>query len=133
MEDITQFFNYQQSYAAVTFMLRWVVALTLIPFGIMKIAKHDTLSKNFPAVMDLSSKTSFYLAMFAEIAGPLCLFFGFFTRFAALGGILNMGLAYKIDKKTPGYYAMPLPILLGYIAVFIAGPGAWSLDHLMFY
>lgn len=125
------------SYSLAALLIRLLVAATLLPFGIKKFVSRNDV-REFPSVFGLSWKTSFYLAMFAEICAPVCLIFGFFTRIAALGGMANMGIAYwkyihfPAHKNDPYYYAPALPILLGFIVVFIVGPGACSLDFLMF-
>lgn len=138
MEPTWTFMTGELNYAAAAFLLRMIVAITLLPFGVKKFADRAKLENNFPAVLGLSAKTSFFLAMMAEILAPACLVFGFFTRLAAIGGICNMGVAYYSyihwpkHKEDPYYYAPSLPILLGYIAVLFVGPGAFSLDYLFF-
>lgn len=138
MDIGSNFFTWQCSYSTAAFLMRLVVAVTLLPFGIKKWVQRDNLKNGFPEVMGLSHETSFYLALFAETFAPCCLIFGFFTRIAALGGVLNMGIAYlkyihfPAHKNDPYYYAPSLPILLGYICVLILGPGKFSLDHLFF-
>lgn len=132
------FFLFQLNYDFAALLIRWLVVFTLIPFGIKKFVSRKTMSAEFPAVMGLSHKLSFYMALFAETVAPACLFIGFFTRIAALGGILNMGVAYRVFsktekfKETPYYYAPSFPILLGYCIVFLLGPGNWSLDAFIF-
>ena len=133
-----EFFLYQCSYSVAVFLLRLAVAAVILPFGATKFLNRKHPPEKFPAVLGLNQKMSFYLALFAETFAPFCLVFGFFTRIAALGGMLNMGVAYYVDTKeqsfktTPFYYAQALPILLGYILVFILGPGNFSLDYLIF-
>lgn len=138
MDGSVSVMTIQTNYALTALLLRLLVAATLLPFGIKKVVEREKLKNNFPSVMGLSSQLSFYLAAFAETVAPICLIFGFFTRVAALGGILNMGLAYYTyihfpkHKEDPYYYAPSLPILLGYIAVLITGPGVCSLDYFIF-
>ena len=135
---MNNFFLYEFSYDTAALLSRLFVAIILLPFGIKKFLSRKNPPAQFPAVLGLDSQMSFYCAMFAETFAPICLVTGFFTRIAALGGMLNMGVAYYIDtkepsfKSTPFYYAMALPILLGYIIVLILGPGKYSLDYLIF-
>lgn len=132
------FFTARISYDWVALLLRLAVAVTLLPFGIAKFTKRHDPPAQFFAVLGFSGKTSFYLAMFAETFAPFCLILGFFTRIAALGGCLNMAIAYLEYKKmhkadnAPYYYAPALPILLGYVIVLLMGPGKISLDYLIF-
>lgn len=132
------FFLFELNYDAAAVFARLFVVIVLLPFGVKKFMRRTNPPEEFPAVLGLSAKHSFYMAMFAETVAPFCMFWGFFTRLAALGGMLNMGVAYWVDtkeqsfKSTPFYYAMALPILLGYIIVFLLGPGKISLDYLIF-
>lgn len=132
------FFLFELNYDAAALFARLFIVIALLPFGIKKFQTRKDPPAEFPRALGLSSKYSFYLAMFAETFAPFCLFWGFFTRIAALGGMLNMGVAYWVDtkepsfKSTPFYYATALPILLGYVIVFLLGPGKISLDYLMF-
>ncbi len=127
----------QLNYATAALLLRLIVAACLLPFGIKKVAEWQERKNNFFSVFGLPKSTSYFLAAFAEICAPTMLVFGFFTRIAALGGILNMGVAYYMDIKViknnnPYYYATAFPILICYIAVFIIGPGTYSLDYFLF-
>lgn len=132
------FMLFQLNYSSAAFFIRMLVVFTLIPFGVKKFVSRKEPHNEFPAVMGLSPEISFYLALFAETFAPACLFFGFFTRIAALGGMLNMGIAYwaftkmPTFKTTPYYYAPSVPILIGYFIVFLIGPGNYSLDYLIF-
>lgn len=138
MQAINDFMAGELNYATAALFLRLIVAITMLPWGIIKIVDRKQKANDFYAVMGLSPVTSFYLAAFAETFAPICLIFGFFTRIAALGGVLNMGVAYLTDlrlpshKKEPYYYDDSFPLLLGYIAIVLVGPGAYSLDYLMF-
>lgn len=138
MGESAGFMTGELNYATAALFLRLLVAIVLLPFGIKKWVERKNLKGNFPAVLGLSHELSFYLALLAETIAPVCLVFGFFTRLAALGGICNMGVAYytyihfPAHKNDPYYYAPALPILLGYIAVLLIGPGKFSLDYLFF-
>lgn len=132
------FFLFELNYDVAALFARLFVVAVLLPFGVKKFLARNTPPAQFPAVLGLTPKYAFYMAMFAEIVGPFCLFWGFFTRIAALGGILNMGTAYWADtrmpsfKNMPFYYAEAFPILLAYVIVFLLGPGKISLDYLIF-
>lgn len=138
MSFFNTFMTGELSYAAAAFFLRMVIALTMLPWGMTKFANRKQDANDFYAVLGFSPVVSFYLAMFAELVAPFCLIFGIFTRVAALGGILNMAVAYWVDlrlpshKEEPYYYDDSFPLLLGYIAIALVGPGAWSLDAAIF-
>lgn len=110
-------------------LLRWVIGLALLPHGVQKF-RDPALARNFPAVMGLSSRLSFVVAMSVELGASVCLLSGFCTRLAALAGIGVMAVAYRVSKG-PYFTSPALPFLLGFIAVLITGPGQYSLDALL--
>ncbi len=87
-------------------------------------------SKNIPAP-DLAA----YASGLAEFGGGLALLTGTMTRFAALAVLVNMIMAIRTVHWEHGFYGQPgfeYPAQLagGALAVFIAGPGALSVDGL---
>lgn len=138
MHELTGFMTGQVSYSLVALLLRLMVIICLIPYGIKKLTQWHDSHEHFPAVLGLSAEMSFYMALFAETMAPFALLIGLFTRLAAIGGIINMSVAYltyikfPVHKNDPYYFAPSLPILLGYVLVLIMGPGAFSLDYIFF-
>ena len=79
-------------------------------------------------------------AMMTELAGGALLALGLGTRVAAFFCLITMMVAVTIGHKGGGYlitnnppgneYALNLAILM--IFLILVGPGAYSLDHLLF-
>lgn len=78
-----------------------------------------------------------YMATITETAGFIFLFLGFATRIISIPLIIVMLVAIKTVHLTHGFEAgdngfeIPLYYILMLIALFIYGPGKYSLDHLL--
>ena len=74
-----------------------------------------------------------FMAAFAEFVGGICLVIGIFSRPAALLIFITMVFA-ALFHITSGKGSPASAIQLGVIvsALFISGPGKYSLDHLFF-
>lgn len=88
--------------------------------------------KNFPDPLQIGSHLSLGLAAFAEVVCSALLVIGFCTRFASLVLAFTMGVAFFIVKhavltgKDSG--EMAALYMLGYVTLFLAGPGKFSFD-----
>jgi len=72
------------------------------------------------------------LAMVLELAICLALFFGFFTRLAGLGVVVNMtGALIILGRNTPVFSDLELPLMVwaAGLAIFCLGGGALSIDR----
>lgn len=114
----------------VALLLRFACGLSLATYAVHKIKSFHT-EKDFPAVKPFTSRQSFLLAMTIETCASFCMIFGLFTRLMCIPAICNMAVAYKVNHG-PGLTAPSLSYLLMFIAIFIAGPGVYSLDYLFF-
>ncbi|MBD5557277.1 MAG: DoxX family protein [Desulfovibrio sp.] len=110
-------------------LLRWVIGLALLPYAVQKICT-PSMGDKFHAVMGMSPKLSFHLAMCVETLASVCLLLGLGTRIAAVAGICNMSVAFKVAHG-PYLTAPSAPFLLGFIAVLVTGPGRFALDALI--
>lgn len=72
------------------------------------------------------------LALVGEILCPLLLVVGAYTRFAALGAAITMGVAFFIvhgaKLSGPGSGEMAFLYFVAYIALLFTGGGRFSLD-----
>lgn len=104
----------------------------LLAHGWGKLASFAELSKNFPDPLHVGSTTSLALAIVGEVVCAALVMFGALTRLAALGLIVTMTVAFvgvhggKLTGEGNGELAFVY--LVGFLAVYIAGPGRYSLD-----
>jgi putative oxidoreductase len=81
-----------------------------------------------------TGKTLVYAGKAAELIGGIFLFLGLFTRIAAIILVLTMAyIAFFVGHGKVWYEDQHpfLFVLLGLVFVF-TGPGAWSLDRILF-
>lgn len=127
-EDLVMWFMAGVGLDWAAFLIRWAIALALLPYGIAKFSNPQRADKFFH-ILFLSPKVAYFMSATVETFVPLCLLAGLFTRFAALAGMVNMFIAstrsWKSDFTSPA-----LVFLLGMFAIFCIGPGAISVDHL---
>ncbi len=78
--------------------------------------------------------TSLILTVFAEMVCSLFLLLGLATRLAVIPLIFTMLIIVFIVQLNEGFTKLELPLfyLLNYIGIFIAGPGNYSLDKMIF-
>lgn len=84
---------------------------------------------NFPAPQAMA-----YLGKWAELIGGISLVLGFMTRWLMIPLIITMGMiVFVMGKADPmGDDQHPFLLLLIFLFYCLAGPGPWSLDHLLF-
>lgn len=118
------------SYDTASLLFRLAIGLALLPYGIKKICTRENADKFFK-VLFFSPSQGYFAALLIETLAPICLIFGFLTRLAAIAGMCNMGIAFTFSKDK--YLTSPATAFcLGFIAVAIVGPGAYSIDHFLF-
>ena len=111
----------------------WLGAYMLVLHGVAKITKFADLSTKFPDPFGIGSKGSLILAIFAEVVCSALLVLGLFTRIAALGNVVTMAIAFFVVHKYvlkpgPGSGELAFIYLAGFVAIFFAGAGRFSLD-----
>ena len=115
-------------------VLRLWLGLTLVLLhGWSKLSNYNTMFSQFPDPLGIGSRTSYSLAVFAEVFCAILLAMGLFTRFAALALSINMGVAFVMVHKAalkmgPGSGELAFLYLAGFVTLFVAGPGCLSLD-----
>src|ERR1041385_2369623 len=88
------------------------------------------MSQNFGAFLA-------YLSIFTEFLGGLALILGVVTRFWSIGIFINMMVAVLDVHLANGFigkggFEFPLTLAVMALAITIAGPGAFSLDAVLF-
>jgi putative oxidoreductase len=113
-------------------LLRIVTALIFFAHGSAKLLGFPPTSNPMPAVMTLS-----WFAGLLEVIGAPLLFLGLFTRPVAFILSGEMAFAYWIGHAPQSIYPLvnrgDAAILYCFIFLYLAfaGPGPWSLDHLL--
>jgi putative oxidoreductase len=116
------------------FLLRLSVGAVFLLHGISKLSMWKMQPSNeMPANMLSTMK----ILSIAEPLGGIGLLFGVLTRFAALGlAIIMAGAIYlkiaKWNKKFMDGWEFDFVLLCANLALFLMGPGTWSIDSLLF-
>ncbi|MCB0705896.1 MAG: DoxX family protein [Saprospiraceae bacterium] len=113
--------------------------LLRIGFGGLMIANHGWPKfmrffngdpSSFGDPIGLGPEISLGLAVFAELFCAIMVVFGFFTRAALVPLMITMLVAFIMVKGGDlfGEGELPLVFFIPYLALFIAGPGWYSID-----
>ncbi|MDK3159591.1 DoxX family protein [Kamptonema cortianum] len=98
---------------------------------------HNLMSDEprFLAVLGLDMKTSLALAVFSEVICSAALIVGFLSRLALTQLIATMFIAFFVAHGGKligeGNGEMAFIYLAGYVALFVTGPGRFSVDALI--
>lgn len=120
--------------AALLLLRLWFGLSMALLHGWGKLTGFSEMSQKFgdPLGIGLSGSVSLGLAMFGELVCGILIAIGAFTRFAAIGLIITMFVAFWIahgHKLTgPGNGEMAFLYLGAATAIFIAGAGKYSVD-----
>lgn len=111
-------------------LLRLACGLALMPFAIYKITHyHD--KDIIPSVKPFTYRQTVTLALIIENTACWCMILGLCTRLVCIPAICNMIAAYSVDHMS--HLRAPAdPFLCMFISILICGPGAYSLDYLLF-
>jgi putative oxidoreductase len=87
----------------------------------------------FPPVLGMSAGVSLSLAVFAEVVCSIFIFVGLGTRLAAVPLIIAMLVAVFSIHAADVFAKKELAVLYlaGYVVLFVAGSGKYSVDHLL--
>lgn len=108
--------------------------------GLGKMQNFSMVAEKFPDPLGIGSSASLALAVFAELVCGLLIVVGAGTRLALTQLIATMGVAIYCHMKLwgdplfpakPGDSSAELAFiyLIGFVTLFIAGPGRFALDH----
>jgi putative oxidoreductase len=107
--------------------------------GLGKLQNYSAYSAKFPDPMGIGSELTMALAIFTELVCGILLATGAFTRLALTQLIVTMGVAAFIFHWSDPLFAPPgqagkefaLIYFIGFLTLFIAGPGRFSIDRLI--
>lgn len=96
---------------------------------LMRLLDGDT---KFRSVMGMPESLSLAMAAGAEVFGAALVIVGLCTRWSALWVSATMFMAFVVGHggalKGPGNGELPFTLLAGFLAIFLAGPGRYSVD-----
>lgn len=110
----------------------WLGLSMLLLHGWGKLSRFQEMSGKFPDPLGVGSQFSLSLAVFGEVIGSLLLTLGLFTRFAALVCATTMAVAFFLVHQMgftgPGSGELAFIYLAGFVTLFLAGGGRFSMD-----
>ena len=111
-------------------LLRIVPSALLLTHGIPKFQKLITGDFEFPDPIGIGATPSLFLAVLGEFLCPILIILGFKTRWAAIMPALVMAVAaFVVHSADPfGVKEKALLFLGFFIAIYMLGPGKYSLD-----
>lgn len=119
--------------------LRLLLAYEFFEAGLEKLGGRNwfaDIQANFPFPLDvIPAEISWQLATWAELAAPVALVLGLFTRFASLILIVLTLVAWISVHAGNGYnicdngFKLPLIYLAALVPLLLSGPGRLSFDH----
>lgn len=109
-----------------------IASLLLFSHGWPKLANFDEKAGSFTSVLGTGSNISLSLAVFAEVFCSALVILGLFTRLALVPLIVMMlVIVFIIHADDPfGKQELALLYFIPFFAIFLTGPGKYSLDHL---
>jgi len=95
------------------------------------------LEKTIEAFWTMNKIPAFwaYMSCFTELSGGFLMFIGLLTRPAAFAVMINMLVAtivVGLDKFWTGGGTFPFTLAIGSLVILLVGPGAYSLDAILF-
>lgn len=113
----------------------WLGLSMLLLHGWPKVQTHADNVESFPDPMGIGSALSLNLVVFAEVLCALLVVVGLATRFALIPLIVTMAVAFFVIHNGilvgEGSGELAFTFLAGFVALFLAGPGRFSFDHLI--
>lgn len=110
----------------------WMAGGLAVLHGWGKIGRLSADPVKFADPYGLGPELSLTLAMLAEVAAAALLAIGLATRWAALALIFTLGTAFFTAHRGaltgPGNGELPFVYVAGFVAIFLAGPGRFSVD-----
>ena len=98
-----------------------------------KLAGYTERMSRFADPFGIGSPASLALSIFAEVVCSVLVALGLFTRFAALVCVINMSVAFVYAHEMrlwgPRNGELAFAYLIAFLAIFLAGPGRYSLDR----
>ena len=112
-------------------VLRIGVSASLMTHGYGKLMNYESLSTKFMGHMFLSSEFTLSLVIFAELFCAFFVLIGFGTRIFSIPVMYNFIIAITVAHAGDPFGKMEKAVLFFtvFIALFIIGPGKYSVDY----
>jgi putative oxidoreductase len=115
----------------------WLGLTMLLNHGLDKLNNFTVIADKFPDPLHISQKASLGLVTVAETLCAALLVLGLVTRLGALALIMDLGVAFVMVHKLtlamgPGSGELAFVYLAGFVTLFIAGGGSFSVDKALF-
>lgn len=113
--------------------MRLLFGSLMVMHGYAKLTGFSTMEASFPDPLGIGSIYSLMLAVFAELFCSLAFIFGFLYRLSLLPMVATMSVAFFFvhgGEVKGGELA--LIYLVVFVLMFLAGPGRYALDSLIF-
>lgn len=112
-------------------LLRLSSGLLMMQYGWEKFSRYGEFVSEFPDPLGVSSSVSLGLTIFAELVCPVFIVLGLWTRIALMPLLIQLVIVVWIvhsgDPLTEREHA--LSFLVPYLALFLTGPGIYSMDR----
>lgn len=111
-------------------LLRIGPSLMMLTHGFPKFQKLLAGNFEFPNPIGIGAAPSLFLAVIGEFLAPILIIVGFKTKFAAIPAAITMLVAALIVHGEDPFGKKELALLyaIAFIAIFLLGPGKYSLD-----
>lgn len=114
--------------------LRLSFGVLFIRFGYLKLVSFNEIISIFPDPIQIGSKLSLILVIFAEFFCGFLVTIGLFTRLAVIPIFITMSVVFFIvhSKQPFDEKALPFVFWLLSMVIFLLGGGKFSLDRICF-
>ena len=111
-------------------ILRVGVSAMMLTHGIPKIEKLFNSPVEFADPLEIGDLWSLLLALLGEVVAPILIIIGLKSRYASIIALITMLVAvFVVHSNDPfGQKEKALLYALGFLVVFLAGPGKFSID-----